>query len=185
MCVKSVAILLLFYVLGCFGQEACGFLAPQPGIKLAPPALEGGVLTTGLPGKSWQPAFITSWLSGNLGWFSCADVLPWTGVTQEGAIRWGHGWELICLRRPHSHVWYLMLAVSWAGEGNSALHLQESRWVCSRVAGHTAPKCKPQDTSTFQASLVGYLLYPTDQNLLCIHAHDQGQAGRKHSVLCL
>ena len=51
-CVKFVAILLLFYVLGCFGQEACGFLAPQPGIKPAPPALEGGVLTTGLPGKS-------------------------------------------------------------------------------------------------------------------------------------
>lgn len=29
-----------------------GFLASQPGIKLAPPALQGEVLTTGLPGKS-------------------------------------------------------------------------------------------------------------------------------------
>ena len=35
-----------------FGPEACGILAPQPGIKLTPSALEGEVLTTGLPGKS-------------------------------------------------------------------------------------------------------------------------------------
>ena len=35
-----------------FGWEACGILAPQPGIEPAPPALEGEVLTTGLPGKS-------------------------------------------------------------------------------------------------------------------------------------
>ena len=35
-----------------FGPEACGILAPQPGIELVPPALEGEVLTTGPPGKS-------------------------------------------------------------------------------------------------------------------------------------
>ena len=35
-----------------FGREACGILAPGPGIKPAPPALEGEVLTTGPPGKS-------------------------------------------------------------------------------------------------------------------------------------
>ena len=34
-----------------FGHEACGILAPRPGIEPAPPALEGEVLTTGLPGK--------------------------------------------------------------------------------------------------------------------------------------
>ena len=34
-----------------FGHEACEILAPQPGIKPTPPALEGEVLTTGLPGK--------------------------------------------------------------------------------------------------------------------------------------
>ena len=33
-----------------FGHEACGILASQPGIKPALPALEGDVLTTGLPG---------------------------------------------------------------------------------------------------------------------------------------
>ena len=32
-----------------FGFKACGFLAPLPGIKPAPPVLEGEVLTTGLP----------------------------------------------------------------------------------------------------------------------------------------
>ena len=35
-----------------FGREACGILAPQPAIEPTPPALEGEVLTTGLPGKS-------------------------------------------------------------------------------------------------------------------------------------
>ena len=35
----------------CFGHEACGILAPRPGIEPALPAVEGEVLTTGLPGK--------------------------------------------------------------------------------------------------------------------------------------
>ena len=33
-----------------FGCEACGILAPRPGTKPAPPALEDEVLITG---KSW------------------------------------------------------------------------------------------------------------------------------------
>ena len=35
-----------------FGHQACGILAPWPGIKLTPFALEDKVLTTGPPGKS-------------------------------------------------------------------------------------------------------------------------------------
>ena len=35
-----------------FGQESCGILALQPGMKSKHPDLEGKVLTTGLPGKS-------------------------------------------------------------------------------------------------------------------------------------
>ena len=35
-----------------FGHKACGILAPQPGTEPSPPAFEGGVLTTGLPGYS-------------------------------------------------------------------------------------------------------------------------------------
>lgn len=41
-----LTILLLSYVL------VCGILAPQPRIKPTPPALDGYVLTTGLPGTS-------------------------------------------------------------------------------------------------------------------------------------
>ena len=41
----------LFYIL-IFDLEACGILALQPGIKPIPLALEGEVLTTGLPGNS-------------------------------------------------------------------------------------------------------------------------------------
>ena len=37
---------------GFFGREACGILAPRPGTEPTLPALEGEVLTTGLPGKS-------------------------------------------------------------------------------------------------------------------------------------
>ena len=36
-----------------FGHEAYGILALQPGVKPAPPALEGEVLITGPPGKAW------------------------------------------------------------------------------------------------------------------------------------
>ena len=36
----------------CFGCVAYGILAPLPGIKHPPPALEGKILTTGPPRKS-------------------------------------------------------------------------------------------------------------------------------------
>ena len=42
---------MLVYVL-VFGHEACKILALRPGIEPLSPALEGKVLTTGLPGKS-------------------------------------------------------------------------------------------------------------------------------------
>ena len=56
--IEFVTILLLFYVLVYFfGYEACGILSPRPGIKPAPPALEGEVLTTELTGKSQKTIF--------------------------------------------------------------------------------------------------------------------------------
>ena len=48
-----------------FGPGACEILAPWPGIEPAPPALEGELLTTGLPGKSLKDIFLT--LAGVLG----------------------------------------------------------------------------------------------------------------------
>ena len=50
--IEFVAIVFLFYVLFFFGHEACGILAPQPGMESTPPALEDVVLTTGQPVKS-------------------------------------------------------------------------------------------------------------------------------------
>ena len=47
--ISFIITLLLFYVLG---LNACGLLAPQPGIEPVSPVLGGGVLTTGPPGKS-------------------------------------------------------------------------------------------------------------------------------------
>ena len=45
----NIASVLYIYI---FDQEACGILASQPGMEPTPPALEGKLLTTGLPGKS-------------------------------------------------------------------------------------------------------------------------------------
>ena len=50
---EFVTILLLFVCLFvCFGPKTCGILALQPGIESTPPAPEGQVLSTELPGKS-------------------------------------------------------------------------------------------------------------------------------------
>ena len=43
-----------------FGPKACGILAPIPGIEPSPPALEGDVLTTGLPGKSQRACVLNN-----------------------------------------------------------------------------------------------------------------------------
>ena len=40
------------FMFGCLGHEACGILAPRPRVEPTPPALEGEVLTSRLPGRS-------------------------------------------------------------------------------------------------------------------------------------
>ena len=52
--VEFVTMLLLLFTL-LFGHEACGILAPWPGIKPTPPALEGEGLGTGPSEKSLCP----------------------------------------------------------------------------------------------------------------------------------
>ena len=46
----------MFYFYFIFLPHACGTLVPEPGIEPSRPALEGGFLTTGPPGKSqgWE-----------------------------------------------------------------------------------------------------------------------------------
>ena len=41
-----------------FDHKACGILLPQPGIEPTLPALQGGVLTAGPPGKSLNHLFL-------------------------------------------------------------------------------------------------------------------------------
>ena len=48
-CMCSVVV-----ALGLSCPEICGILVPQPGMKPMSPALEGRILTTGPPGKSWH-----------------------------------------------------------------------------------------------------------------------------------
>ena len=60
---KSLLNLLQYFfcfMLRFFGPKACGILAPWPGIEPVPPSLEGGVLTTGPPGKS-QISLFSGW----------------------------------------------------------------------------------------------------------------------------
>ena len=40
-----------------FGPEACGILAPRPGIEPTSSALEGDVLTSGPPGSPYNHHF--------------------------------------------------------------------------------------------------------------------------------
>ena len=47
-----VTILLLLFMLWFFGPEACEILALQSGLQPTPPALEGKVLTSRMPGES-------------------------------------------------------------------------------------------------------------------------------------
>ena len=58
----NFTLLFLFYGFFFFGQEACGILAPQPGIETTPPVLEGEVLTTGPPGKSLCLSFVRTFV---------------------------------------------------------------------------------------------------------------------------
>ena len=67
--------LLFFFLKGFFGLEACGILIPQPGVEPAPPAVEGEVLTTTLPGKSPHIIFFSD----------C--VVIW--IKLEGENSWG------------------------------------------------------------------------------------------------
>ena len=63
-----------------FGHKAYGILALWSGIKPAPPALEGEVLTTGPPGKSLN--------RGQDGWMASLTQWAWVWANSSGR-RWG------------------------------------------------------------------------------------------------
>ena len=84
-------------------QAACGILMPQPGIEPVPPASEGRILTTGLPGKSQKNVHssrLPRWLCGKLSAFSLGDpgLIPGSGRSLgEGN---GSPLQYSCLENP-------------------------------------------------------------------------------------
>ena len=61
--IEFVTILLLFYLFF-FNLKACGILVPCPRIDPISPALEGGFLTTGPPGRSLEFLFFKNTETG-------------------------------------------------------------------------------------------------------------------------
>ena len=57
-----------------------GTLVPWPGIKHMPPALEGTVLTPGLPGKSWDPHLNLGFATVQI-WINCSSPPTWVSVS--------------------------------------------------------------------------------------------------------
>ena len=84
-----------------FGREARGVLAPWSGIEPTPPALVGGVLTTGLPGKSHVSSILNLHLT----------YLPeiQRSAFSRGSQMCGHGQGWVARRGPltqtHGRVW--------------------------------------------------------------------------------
>ena len=69
------------YILNFLIWEACGILAPLPGIKPTPRALEGEVLTTRSPGKSLVVFLLLPW--------GCEPVAK---HNQCLTFKWPHKW---------------------------------------------------------------------------------------------
>ena len=63
-----------------FGHEACGILAPWPGIKPARPALEGEISTTGPPGTSRHTQILNKKVLEYLLPDCCSAFLPMNAV---------------------------------------------------------------------------------------------------------
>ena len=88
-----------------FGWEACGVLAPLPGIEPVPPASEGTVLTTGPPGESPGPRFENHcWgVRGEMTWAQL-----WTPPGQESGV-------LSCLKGRGSWACVTLGTIIWGG----------------------------------------------------------------------
>ena len=88
-----------------FGHEEYGILALQPEIEPAPPAVEGEVLTTGLPGKSPHITFFSDcvliWIKLEGGnsrgfptvrclWASISLAILTSIIIPQSIEKWGH-----------------------------------------------------------------------------------------------
>ena len=82
--IDSVTSVLCF---GFFGPKACGMLAPWPGIELVPSALEGKVLTTGLPGKSTTLCHLLQYLGTIWCLWACVAIFWVSILLSEASIK--------------------------------------------------------------------------------------------------
>ena len=119
--IEFVTVLFLFYVLVFFGHEACGILAPWPGIEPVPPALESEVWTTGPPGKSLALSTLLC--------FSHPLCPPLSGGSQSLSQRFTEAlvfsrlaWENVCVL---SHV--QLFATTWTVAHQAPLSMGFSR----------------------------------------------------------
>ena len=150
-----VEFLTILFILcfGFFGSEVCGILAPQPGIELARPALEGKVLTTGPPGKS-QGSFNFLFLA-IMGlqlllelFSSCgAEVPHCSGFSWCGAWALGHtGFSRCSFRAPESRLNSSGIdSIAPCHVGSSQIRDRTCvscicRWVLHHWASREAPK---------------------------------------------
>ena len=83
-----------------FGHEACGILAPWPGIERTLPALEGEVLINGLPGKSQS--------TNSLILFPLRGAAPWPQPHERSRTRTT---QLSCSQIPEPQKLYEIINV--------------------------------------------------------------------------
>ena len=118
--IEFVTTLLLFYVL-VYGHEACGILAPRPGIEPTPPALEGKVLTTEPPGKSldlhsWacEPVFLQGKHQEMDRWCHCFFKRAAWSLTLRKLLEGCVGLICICIARvQHRACWLVTACHVW------------------------------------------------------------------------
>ena len=132
-----------FLVCCCFfNPNACGMLSPRPATKLAAPALESELLTTGPPGEF--PGFLLggadsdSWCGSYRQAQEQTETLPPVGSSNWGWLGWADqcsmGYESwtemgprisICFSSFLASLFFFLLLI------NSFIVLKKKKWTCS------------------------------------------------------
>ena len=114
----------MFWFLGC---EACGILAPQPGVEPAPLALEGEILTSGPVEKSLQLMFLSvikcpGGSDGNESACNAGDSGSVPGLCRSPGEGNGNPLQYSCLENPMDRgAWWAMVH----GVAKSQTHLSD------------------------------------------------------------
>ena len=114
-----------------FGHEACGILAPRPGIEPVPPAFEGEVLTTGLPGKSLATFNICS-----------SDRLKLCVRRNRERVHFAH----CCIPSTQHIVWHLLGTQKIYSEWNFFPYFQTMVQLLGALTGCVQHVCATQES---------------------------------------